>query len=79
MIGFILGGAFVLMKLFGVYPVAGWSWWIVLAPLVLTVFWYEVIERMFDLRRRREERELQERHKERIAKLTGVTPVGKRK
>lgn len=79
MIGFILGGAFVLMKLFGVYPVAGWSWWIVLAPLALTVFWYEVIERMFDLRRRREERELQERHKERIAKLTGVTPVSKRK
>jgi small Trp-rich protein len=72
MIGFLLGLALVLAKFFEVEPVSNWSWWIVALPIVATVIYYEVIEKMFDLRRKAEAKEQDERHKERIARLQGV-------
>jgi small Trp-rich protein len=72
MIGFLLGLVLVLAKFFDVEPVASWSWWIVVLPIVGTVIYYEVIEKMFDLRRKAEDKEKADRHKERIAKLQGL-------
>lgn len=71
MIGFLLGLALVLMKFFEVGPVAMWPWWVVAIPIVATVIWYEVIEKMFDLRRKREEKDQKDRHRERIERLQG--------
>jgi small Trp-rich protein len=72
MFGFIVGAALILAKLLEVEPVASWSWWIVVIPIVGTVIYYEVIEKMFDLRRKAEEKENADRHKERIARLQGL-------
>lgn len=72
MIGFLLGLVLVLAKFFDVEPVSSWPWWVVALPIVGTVIYYEVIEKMFDLRRKAEAKEQEQRHKERIAQLQGL-------
>lgn len=56
------------LKLLEVGPVAHWSWWWVLSPLVVAFLWFEVFEKMlgFD-KRRAEEPEHEKRRRERIA------------
>lgn len=34
------GVVLLLLKYLEVGPVAGWSWWVVLSPFVLAVFWW---------------------------------------
>ena len=72
MIGFLLGLALILAKFFEVGPTSEWPWWVCALPIAGTVIYYEVIERMFDLRRKAEEKEAAERHRQRIERLQGV-------
>lgn len=67
----ILGFIFVLLKFMDINPVAGWSWWLVLSPFFLILFWWEVIERIFKLREKREAAKLVQEKKERIDRLMG--------
>ena len=67
----ILGFLFVLLKFMDINPVANWSWWVVLSPFFLILFWWEVIERVFKLREKREAAKLVEERKERIDRLMG--------
>ena len=66
-IGFLL----VLMKFLEFGPVATWPWWVVLMPFVLIVIWWEVIERVFGLRAKREQKQLEKERKERMDRLYG--------
>jgi small Trp-rich protein len=61
-IGFIL----LLMKWLQFGPVANWSWWLVLTPLFIAFFWFEVIEPMFGLDKKRAHDELAKVKEERI-------------
>jgi small Trp-rich protein len=74
MIGFLIGALFFFGRIFEVEPFVNWPWWVIAAPIVLTVFWYEVIEKKFDLRTKREQKEQAERHRERILRLQGHDP-----
>ncbi len=67
----IIGFLLVLMKFMEFGPVAGWSWWIVLSPFFIIIFWWEVIERVFKLREKREASELAKAKKERADRLMG--------
>jgi small Trp-rich protein len=67
----ILGFFFVLLKFMDINPVAGWSWWLVLSPFFLILFWWEVIERVFKLREKREAAKLVQEKKERMDRLMG--------
>jgi len=50
---FVWAGILLLvLRLFGVEPVAGWSWFVVLAPFAVALAWFELIEPMFGLDRR---------------------------
>ena len=40
LLGLLLGG----LKLAGVGVVAGWSWWLVLAPFALAALWWKVAD-----------------------------------
>lgn len=52
---FVWAGMLLLvLRLIGVEPVAGWSWFVVLAPFAVAVAWFEVIQPMFGLDRRRD-------------------------
>lgn len=67
LIGFLL----VLMKFMEVGPVAAWPWWVVLSPFIAVLFWWEVIERVFKLREKREAAQLVKDRKERSDRLMG--------
>jgi small Trp-rich protein len=73
MIGLLVSALFFFGKIFELDPFTNWSWWIILTPVALTLFWYEVIEKKFDLRTKREAAEAKKRHEERIRKLQGQT------
>lgn len=47
-----IGALLVALKWIGVDPVAGWSWWWVVSPLLLAVVWWEWLERMLGFDRR---------------------------
>lgn len=64
-----VGLLLIILKWFGVTLVADWSWWIVLAPLVIAFVWFELIEPLTGLDRRRlvdDEQAL--RHERRLAR-----------
>ena len=42
----VVGVVLVGLKLLGVDFVAGWSWWLVLAPFVLAAVWWKVADAM---------------------------------
>jgi small Trp-rich protein len=42
-----VGAVFVLLKWLEIGPVAQWSWWWVLAPLVVAFLWFEFFESIF--------------------------------
>jgi small Trp-rich protein len=69
----IIGFLLVLMKFMEFGPVANWSWWIVLSPFMIILFWWEVIERIFKLREKREASQLAKEKKERADRLMGRT------
>ncbi len=64
-----VGLLLIVLKWFGVTLVADWSWWIVLAPLVLAFTWFELIEPLTGLDRRRlVDDEQARRHERRLAR-----------
>ncbi|MDX2219167.1 MAG: TIGR04438 family Trp-rich protein [Burkholderiales bacterium] len=67
----IIGFLLVLLKFMDINPVAGWSWWVVLSPFFIILFWWEVIERVFKLREKREAAKLVAERKERMDRLMG--------
>ncbi|MBL8516063.1 MAG: TIGR04438 family Trp-rich protein [Betaproteobacteria bacterium] len=67
----IIGFLLVLLKFMDINPVSQWSWWWVLSPFIIILIWWEVIERVFKLREKREEAKLVEERKERLDRLMG--------
>lgn len=67
----IIGFLLVLLKFMDINPVANWSWWVVLSPFFIILFWWEVIERVFKLREKREAAKLVAERKERQDRLMG--------
>jgi small Trp-rich protein len=67
----IIGFLLVLLKFMDLNPVANWSWWVVLSPFFIILFWWEVIERVFKLREKREAAKLVAEKKERQDRLMG--------
>jgi small Trp-rich protein len=67
----IVGFLLVLLKFMDINPVAQWSWWWVLSPFFVIIFWWEVIERVFKLREKREAAKLVAEKKERMDRLMG--------
>lgn len=66
--------ALVGLKLLSVDPVAGWSWWWVLSPLVIAFLWFEVFERMLGFDRKHDaEPDTEKRRKDRVASTFGRT------
>jgi len=61
----LLGLTFLLLKSFGVTPVAAWSWWWVLTPFAITALWWGWADRS-GYTRRREDEKLQKRRQRRI-------------
>ncbi|HZH05421.1 MAG TPA: TIGR04438 family Trp-rich protein [Lautropia sp.] len=47
-----LGSALVVMKWLEIEPVAGLSWWWVVAPLAVALAWFEGLEKLFGRDRR---------------------------
>jgi small Trp-rich protein len=72
----ILGVVLLVMKWRGVYPVAGWPWWAVLAPFVLTALWWFWADWSGYTRRKAMQRELRETQKrgERRMEALGEKP-----
>lgn len=66
MYGVVIGVLLVVLKLADVDPVAGWSWWWVVAPLGLAVLWWEYADRS-GLTKRREIDKMEDRKKMRRA------------
>ena len=63
-----IGVLFLMLKWFEVGPVANWSWWIVLLPFGLALFWFEVVEPFFGLDKKKAHNELEKVKQERIKK-----------
>lgn len=48
-----IGALLIVLKWLGFGPVAQWSWWWILLPLALAFAWFELVEPLFKLDRRR--------------------------
>jgi small Trp-rich protein len=67
----IIGFLLVLMKFMDFGPPADWSWWVILSPFIVIIIWWEVIEKIFKLREKREEAKLAQEKKERLDRMMG--------
>jgi len=61
----------VLMKFMEFGPPATWSWWIILSPFIAILIWWEVIEKVFKLRQKREAAQLEKEKKDRLDRMMG--------
>lgn len=52
---------FAVLKWLDVSPVNGWSWWWVALPVALAVVWWEVLDPMFSISKKRESRKMDQR------------------
>lgn len=68
MVFVLLGVVFIVLKLMGVMPVAAWSWWWVLLPLALAFVWWEIIDPMFGISKKRAMTQMENRQKARREK-----------
>lgn len=68
MVFVLLGLVFIVLKLMGIAPVAGWSWWWVLLPLALAFIWWEIIDPMFGISKKRAMGDMQRRQQARREK-----------
>lgn len=59
---FALGIVAVVLKLTGLTAVAGWSWWVVVAPFAVAAVWWGIAD-VFGITRRK----AMQRHEERLA------------
>ena len=74
----ILGVALLLMKLFEFGPVAGWAWWVVLAPFGLAVLWW-MFSDSIGLTQRRAIRKMEETKAERRSRNLEALGLGPRR
>lgn len=68
MVFLVVGVLLLLLKFFEFGPVAHWSWWVVLAPFGLALFWFEVVEPFFGLDKKKAHDDLEKVKEERIRK-----------
>lgn len=78
----LLGVLGLVLKWLGIGPVAGWSWWLVLSPLMAAPVWWAISDAM-GLTRRNEEKRYEDRRKQRrqetIEALGRKTPLPRRR
>ncbi len=67
----VIGFLLTLLKFADINPVANWPWWVVLMPFALIIIWWEVIEKVFGLRQKREQARMEQERKERAERLYG--------
>jgi small Trp-rich protein len=81
MVLLVLGLVLLVLKYLGVAPVAGWDWWIVLSPFVLTIVWWWFADTSGYTRRKVDEKE-EQRKLDRLnkgRKRMGLPPVDRNK
>ena len=67
----ILIAALVVLRFFEVWRFAQLSWWWIVALAVLAFVWFEFIERMLGLDKKKAHRDDEKRRKERVEKSFG--------
>lgn len=60
--------ALALLKLFEIGPFGGLSWWWITALFAIAFVWFEFIEKMLGLDKRKAHEQLEEARKERVKK-----------
>jgi small Trp-rich protein len=63
-----VGVLLLLMKWFEIGPVANWSWLWVIAPFILAMVWFEVIEPMLGLDKKKMHDNVEKNKQERVRK-----------
>jgi small Trp-rich protein len=63
-----IGGLLVLLKYLEIGPFAAVSWWWILAPLILAFIFFEVIEPMFGLDKKKAHDQLEQAKQQRLRK-----------
>lgn len=63
-----VGTILLLMKWFELGPVARLSWWIVLAPFIVGLLWFEVVEPIFGFDKKKAHSDMEKFKKERLRK-----------
>lgn len=76
MVFVLLGLALLALKLLGVAPVAAWSWWWILSPFALAFVWWEIVDPMFSISRKRAMAEMAQRQSERRDKYRRSLGIG---
>ena len=74
-----LGVVATLLKLFGVWRVAGWEWWVVLSPFAAAAVWWMIADATGLTRRaasQRQERKVQQRRDSQLTAMGMSTKVG---
>lgn len=76
MILVLAGIVLVALKLLEVDPVAAWSWWWILSPLVLAFLWFEVFEKTFGFHRKSDQEASvdEKRRRDRVDSTFGLDP-----
>lgn len=64
----LLIAALVALRFFEVWRFAELSWWYIIGLMVLAFVWFEFIEKMLGLDKKKEHADLQKRRKERVGK-----------
>ncbi|OIQ68985.1 hypothetical protein GALL_494180 [mine drainage metagenome] len=64
----ILGLILLALKLLAIAPVAAWSWWWTLLPFALAFVWWEVIDPMFNISKKRAMNDMAQRQNNRRQK-----------
>ena len=63
--------ALVGLRYFEVWKFAQLSWWWIVAAMVVAFIWFEYVERIFGLDRRRDDLSVEKQRKERLDKTFG--------
>lgn len=64
----LLIAALVVLRFFEVWRFAELSWWYIVGLMVLAFVWFEFIEKMLGLDKKKEHEDLKKRRKERVGK-----------
>lgn len=62
------GVALLVLKLLGIEPVAGISWWWIALPFLFAFLWFDLVEERLGLNKKRAFDEIEKAKKERIRK-----------
>ena len=68
----VIGVILLALKLGEVGPFEKMSWWWVVVPFLLSVVWWEVIEPMFGLDKKKDHEEAENAKKKRLKKTTKI-------